>query len=361
MRKLFLTMALAAAFVAPAYAAKYTVTVLPGYAASLNEAGHIAVTAGGVAGLFDGTHTTSFGTLGGTSSSAMDINNLDQVVGYSATAGWPGHQHAFLSSGNAMVDLGTLGGKTSTARAINDSGVVVGSADLAGAGVSHAFAYTQAGGMKDLGTLGGKLSAAFDVNARGDIIGYADTATSQSHAFLYSNGVMTDIDAQFGLGSQSDGWLTTTSFMTHLRFANNGAIIGDIQSILSDPDGMVYDYWYQAAIYDKGVLTKLNAPLIGDVNAAGAMLTNNDYRGGSLTVGGVETGLYRLAADRPDLDLWGAFHLNGEGQILAYGEDSSHHQIDVLLTPVPEPETWAMLLGGLALLGWTKRRQRQSA
>ncbi len=32
------------------------------------------------------------------------------------------------------------------------------------------------------------------------------------------------------------------------------------------------------------------------------------------------------------------------------------YQIDIVATPVPEPETYAMLLAGLGLLGWKFRR-----
>ena len=65
------------------------------------------------------------GTLGGTDSYAVDINDSGQVVGYSHPAG-SGEYHAFLCATGVMTDLGTLGGNSSSASAINDHGQVVG-------------------------------------------------------------------------------------------------------------------------------------------------------------------------------------------------------------------------------------------
>jgi hypothetical protein len=36
------------------------------------------------------------------------------------------------------------------------------------------------------------------------------------------------------------------------------------------------------------------------------------------------------------------------------------HGDSIVFAPVPEPETWAMLLAGLGLVGWMARRRRTS-
>jgi probable HAF family extracellular repeat protein len=51
----------------------------------------------------------------------------------------------------------------------------------------HAFLYSD-GKMTDLGTLGGKESVAFGINDAGQIVGWADNANGYAHAFLYSFG-----------------------------------------------------------------------------------------------------------------------------------------------------------------------------
>jgi probable HAF family extracellular repeat protein len=68
---------------------------------------------------------TNLGSLGGTVSVPAEVNNLGEVVGYSATVN-NAATHAFLYSHGRMTDLGTLGGTTSGATGINDRGVVVG-------------------------------------------------------------------------------------------------------------------------------------------------------------------------------------------------------------------------------------------
>src|SRR5690606_41930251 len=50
--------------------------------------------------------------------------------------------------------------------------------------------------------------------------------------------------------------------------------------------------------------------------------------------------------------------INDLGQITGTGVFNGQTR-GFLLTPVPEPGTWALLLGGLGLVGWTARRRRR--
>jgi probable HAF family extracellular repeat protein len=114
------------------------------------------------------------GTLGGSSSHAMGINDSGKVVGYSFTS--DGAQHAFLYDASAtpkMLDLGTLGGNYSRALGINNSGKVVGWS-YTNSGEKHAFLYDSTNGMQDLNDLipansGSTIEEAAAINTDGKI------------------------------------------------------------------------------------------------------------------------------------------------------------------------------------------------
>lgn len=126
------------------------------------------------------------------------------------------YPHAFVYSKGAFTDLGTLAGMSSAATALNDAGSVVGSSYVSG-DASHAFLW-RSGKMTDLGTLGGPSSYADAIAPNNDVVGAADTTTVDSsasngsnsgglvhvsHAFLWRNGKMTDLNSLLPANS---GW-----------------------------------------------------------------------------------------------------------------------------------------------------------
>jgi probable HAF family extracellular repeat protein len=93
----------------------------------------------------------------------------------------------------SVTDLGTLGGPYTEGFGLNNTGQVTGHSSTSD-GAQHAFLYSN-GQMTDLGTLGDSNSYSFGVsiNNAGQVTGYADTPTGPWHAFLYSNGQMRDL------------------------------------------------------------------------------------------------------------------------------------------------------------------------
>lgn len=140
---------------------------------------------------------------------ATAINEAGLVAGVTLAAN--GRPHAFVWRNGQPTDLGTLGGPTSYVgyeranmwygddNALNEWGHVVGGSTTAD-GSTHAFLWRD-GVMTDLGTLGGRYSAALAVNNLGQVVGLSETADSQTHAFLWEDGVMTDLGALAGEGT----------------------------------------------------------------------------------------------------------------------------------------------------------------
>ena len=101
---------------------------------------------------------------------------------------------SFSPSGQSL-DIGSLGGTDTQPNAINNSGEIVGFSTTPN--TTHAFLY--AGKMKDLGVLiGAVTSDANGINDEGDVVGQSSFADGNSRAFLYTDGVMEDLNSLIG-------------------------------------------------------------------------------------------------------------------------------------------------------------------
>lgn len=221
------------------------------------------------------------GTLGGTDSCAVQINQGGQAIGNSFTnstvnpvTGLP-TIHPFLWENGNMVDLGTLGGTIGLANAMNDRGQVVGDSNLAGDLTSHPFLWDR-GVLTDLGTFGGDNGRAIRLNDAGEVVGEADLPGSENHhAFLWRNRIMTDL-----------GTLGSTSFAEWVN--SKSQVVG--RSRIGDPTSDLQ----HAFLWNRGGpmidlntfvplgsdLTLIDATVINERGeiAAQAMLANGDQR-----------------------------------------------------------------------------------
>jgi len=124
---------------------------------------------------------------------AYAINNFGQTTGYSGDC--VNAYHALLWQNGKAINLGTLGGVMGNVGIdINNYGQVAGVSDLQGDVYYHGFLWTW-GVMTDLGTVPGDVSSDADgVNDWGRVVGGSYNAAGNSRAYIWQNGVMTDLN-----------------------------------------------------------------------------------------------------------------------------------------------------------------------
>lgn len=133
---------------------------------------------------------------------AFAINDNGDAVGASANCTTPFHAVLWRKDGS-VKDLGNLGGTmNNAAQDINNRGEVVGVSDLAGDTTFHAFLWTEAKGLQDLGTFGELPSSwAFGINDARQVVGMSCDINGDCGAFLWQDGVMTDLNSLLPNGS----------------------------------------------------------------------------------------------------------------------------------------------------------------
>lgn len=170
--------------------------------------------------------------------------------------------------------------------------------------------------------------------------------------------------------------------MTLTGISDNGTIIGKVQSSTTGFSEVVWNVVRDPVTSVATGVTRSSLPGIaaetpawGSGNAAEAINNKNQIVGYSnnraaLWENGSVTDLsayichgyyhyYGAFCDNTGASGW-AMDINDRGQILVYSTysfDWSTESGYYLLTPVPEPETYALMLGGLGLVGWMARRR----
>ena len=196
-------------------------------ATGINDRGQVLINVGGSAFVWENGSRITIGGLGGGSTHPADINSAGQVVGSSyhpAMTSLGLMQHAFLWQNGVTTDLGVLAGdEDSGASAINSDGVIVGSS---GRTDPDTYLSTYRPFIYQNGTMTPIPAPSFeayggDVNDSGVVVGTmrAGGAVTPWHAWIYENGVVTNLNALKPSGSG-----------LHLAFAtaidNEGRIAG---------------------------------------------------------------------------------------------------------------------------------------
>jgi probable HAF family extracellular repeat protein len=138
---------------------------------------------------------------------AFGINDKGQAVGATGVCSntslppvHPAGAHAVLwEKDGTPTNLGSLAGLApNVAGSINNLGQVVGTSPFSD-GTIHTFLWTRTTGMQDLGTLPGAVvtvaPCCHTINDNGQVAGYSIDAMGNMGAFLWRDGVMSDLNA----------------------------------------------------------------------------------------------------------------------------------------------------------------------
>lgn len=272
------------------------------------------------------------------------VNNAGQAAG-SASTGSVANAMLWAAPGSAGTPTGTLGGTNSQALGLNNAGVMVGYADTA----TTAFrpALFTASGIVDIGATAIN-GLAYDLSDSGLAVGLADLGQGHNNAvwFDYANGRVVDLSGPGGGEAAA------------LSINESGIAVGTA----SGPGGQratLFDLAAGTAL-DLGVLSGFNASNAYSINNAGQVVGVS--RVGLTTrpfIWDATHGMRDLISLLPaGITLTNVSAINNAGQILGDSCIGSTCTV-VLLTPVPEPAPWALLAAGVVGMSLVRRRSRQ--
>jgi probable HAF family extracellular repeat protein len=249
----------------------------------------------------------------GVPGSASEVHGINRD-GSAAGTWWPassikGSQYAFLYANGTNADLGALksgGYDFAIAYAVNDSYQAVGQSTTGGF-VYHAFLYSN-GVMLDLDTTGGSWSSANAVNQQGQIVGEMTASNGSIHACVFTNGTVMDL-----------GTLPLGDYSSAKGINDLGVIVGESAQYTN---GVMNIY---AFVYSNGVMSNLGT-LGGNYSSARAINNAGQIAGEGNTASGETHAFFFSGGVMTDLGTFGgtnstASAINNSGQVVGYALD----------------------------------------
>jgi probable HAF family extracellular repeat protein len=337
------------------------------FSGGLNAAGHMT----GMSELTDGTtrafvwNGSTMLDLGSVAGRARGygsaINASGQVAGTTFNDAWS-EQVGFVYKGGLLQPLAPLPGHQHTyAQGINDSGIVTGLSLSDFWLDTKAFVYDGVT-MTVLPTLGGVYGEGADINNQGHVTGLSSVVNGETHAFLWDGDKITDLGTLGGV------------YAVGVALNEQDMVAGFSHLASDDPSNPWIGGGRHAFLHDGTTMHDLgtlagNTSLAWGINADGLVVGQSTHAGSTndhdthafLYDGSLHDLNDLLDASGKGWELSFAGDINASGQIAATGWFNGV-QHAVLLTPnvaaVPEPETYALMLGGLGLLAAVARRRR---
>jgi probable HAF family extracellular repeat protein len=295
---------------------------------------------------------------------AWDVNNHGQVAGSLSTIGaspaWQYHDAVVWNNGTPTRLDHLPNGESAQALGINDVGKVGGWSKIAGGPIVVPTVWNGTTPTQLPTPFEGQYSAqgeARDLNNKGQIVGWG----GPGQALLWEEGNVVALDPGNIYGSRANA------------INEAGEIVG-YRGLFNDEVTQYAAYWKDGNFIDLGVLTEADySSEAFDINNQGIIVGASHMSGehgdnprAVIWDGGQIYDLNSFLADsvlEAGWQLLGATAINDKGQIVGYvyNRGIDHSGSVFLLTPVPEPETYAMMLAGLGVIGIAARRRKPSS
>jgi probable HAF family extracellular repeat protein len=153
---------------------------------------------------FENGVLTTLADLGGDGGQARGVNDSGQIIGYVDSDGildgatkntailWEKDNNGVYQ----LTNLGTFGAEQTTLRDINNAGQIIGSSSngTGATATSTPFLLQEDGTFTAIGSLGGNTGSVTAINEFGQVVGASQLAGGTNHGYVWTNGVLADLN-----------------------------------------------------------------------------------------------------------------------------------------------------------------------